>query len=349
MHSLFRTTILAAALSIPAAAVDPGLLDLADPEVNLLVGVRMGEIASSPLMLKVLDEGKKNGPGWSGLIERMGPNPFAGIDELLIMGRIEPGEQSNAGEDAVIVAHGDFAGTALVDALCAKGCRPANLAGVGLHLMEHEGKPAAFAKLSDSYAVLGAEKKVRELIARRAAGGSPDFALKAQEWAQGLASHHIWIAAQGPFEAPKTENAPPFAEELLDGLEGVGLGMSIAEDFVFSLDLRSKSEADSQRLYTTLQGLLALASMSQAQQSGPSPKDLLQQIQMTQENRRITATLRAPADEIQKSFSTGLSAATAKAAAAPSYEPEPPRKREGKIRIYGLQPGPVEVEAGRKP
>ena len=356
MRSLLQTTLLVAALAIPAAAVDPGLLRLADPEVNLLVGVRMGEIMSSPLMLKVLDESKKSGPGWSGLIDQMGPNPFDGIDELLIMGRIDPGEDADPSEEALIVAHGDFAGTALTDALCANGCSSATVAGVVLQLMEHEGKKGAFAKLSDRYAALGAEDKVRDLIARRAAGGSLDFAAKAQEWARGLSDHHIWIAAQGPFEAPPAESAPPFAGEMLDGLEGVGLGMSIAEDFILSLDLRSKTEQDSQRLFGTLQGLLALATASQAgqQQSGqPSPAALLQQIQMTQDADRITATLRAPADEIQKTFAARMKAGPGEAAASPAGEPQgqpaPPRKREGKIRIYGLEEEPVVVDAGQRP
>lgn len=352
MRTFFLTALLAVGLAVPAAAIDPGLLQLADPEVNLLVGIRVGELATSPLMLKVLDESKKNGPQWSGLLDQMGDNPFAGVDELLIMGRIDPSEQSDPRDEALIVAHGDFAGNALVDSLCEEGCESTTIAGVPVELLEHDGKKGAFAKLSDRYAALGAVDKVRELIARRAAGGSPDFALKAQEWARGLSDHHIWIAAQGPFEAPKTEGAPPFMEDMLKGLEGVGLGLTIEDDFIFSLDLRSKTEEDSQRLFTTLQGLLALATASQAQQpegAGPNPADLLNKIVMTQDASRITATLRAPAEEIQKSFAAKMSAGSGETAAEPAQQQEAPRKREGTIRIYGLEQEPVEVEAGGRP
>ncbi len=353
MPSLCRTTLLAAILSLPATAVDPGLLQLGDPEVNLLIGVRLGEIATSPLMLKVLDESKKGGPGWTGLLDQMGENPFSGIDELLIMGRIEPERQGEMSEEGLIVAHGDFAGNKLVEALCAQGCASATVAGVSLSLLEHEGKKGAFAKLSDRYAALGTESKVRDLLARRAAGGSPDFAVKAQEWARGLADHHIWIAAQGPFEPPNMEEAPPFAGQMLDGLEGVGLGMSIEEDFIFSLDLRSKTQEDSQRLFTTLQGLLALASASAANQpsgDGPNPAELLQQIQMQQDAQRITATLRAPADQIQQSFKAGMSAASGdRGASAAQPAPSQPQKRDGTIRIYGLEQEPVVIDAGEQP
>jgi len=104
MRRIVLSAFLTIGLALPSAAIDPGLLQLADPKVNLLVGIRMGELASSPLMLKVLAESKKGGAQWSGLIDQWGDNPFAGIDELLIMGRIEPGAQSDPSEEALIVA-----------------------------------------------------------------------------------------------------------------------------------------------------------------------------------------------------------------------------------------------------
>ena len=349
MLQLAKLAILTASLSVCAFAVDPELLKMADPEINLLVGIRTGEIASSPLMLKVFDESKKSGPEWSGLLDKMGPHPFASIDEILIMGRIDAGEQPEASQDALILAHGDFTSSGLQDALCSSGCEASSHAGVALQLLEHDGKPAAFAKLSDSYAVLGALGKVRDLIDRRAAGGSPQFATRAQEWARGLSGHHIWIAAQGPFEAPRSGEAPPMAQEMLKGLEGVGMGLTMGEELELKLDLRSKTEEDSERLYTTLQGLLAMAAMAQAGEGGieGGPTDLLKQIQMTQASRRISATLRAPMADIQKTFEKSVSAGLAEDGDDTAYQAEPPRERSGKIRIYGLEAEPVEVEAGQ--
>lgn len=349
MRRLCTLTILSTALAISASALDPGLLKLADPEINLLVGVRMGQIASSPLMLKVFDESKKTGPGWSGLIDRMGPNPFANIDEILIMGRIDSAEAAAASQDALIVAHGDFSGSSLQDTLCAKGCTPGSHMGVALQMLEHDGKTGAFAKLSDGYAALGAVEKVKALIERRAAGGSPQFATRAQEWARGLSDHDIWIAAQGPFEAPKSDDAPPFAQEMLKGLEGIGLGLTIRDELFLSLDLRSKTDEDSKRLYTTLQGLLAMAAASQPSHSEgqASPADLLQQIHMTQAARRITATLRAPTDQIQKTVAAQMSPGEANVEDDAEVQSEAPNGRSGKIRIYGLEEEPVEVDAGQ--
>lgn len=344
-----KLAILATSLAASAWAVDPGLLEMADPEINLLVGIRTGELASSPLMLKVLAESKKGGQDWSGLIDKMGPNPFASIDEILIMGRMEAGEQPDASQDAVILAHGDFSSPALQDALCSKGCEASSHAGVALLLLEHEGKPAAFAKLSESYAALGAVSKVRDLIDRRKSGGNPQFATRAQEWARGLSRHHIWIAAQGPFEAPKSDGGPPFAQEMLNGLEGVGLGLTMGEELLMTIDLHSKTEDDSKRLYATLQGLLAMAAAAQAGQQGGAggPADLLQQLQMTQASKRISATLRAPMDEIQKTFAESVSMGSAEPEEEAAFHSEPPRERSGKIRIYGLEAEPVEVEAGQ--
>ncbi|MEZ5362097.1 MAG: hypothetical protein R2748_07055 [Bryobacterales bacterium] len=345
MRSIAKLALLTAAITVPAAAVDQNMLQMADPEINLLIGIRMGQISSSPLMLKVFDESKKSGPGFSELIDRMGPNPFSSIDEVLIMGRVDP-DAKDAGDDAVILAHGDFSGSAFQDSICAKGCKPGSHHGVALQLLEHDGKPAAFAKLSDAYAVLGAVDKVEALIDRKAAGGSPQFATRAQEWAKGLTGHDIWIAAQGPFEAPAGDTGPPMAQQMLDGLEGVGLGLTLGKELVMSLDLRSKSEDDSKRLYTTLQGLLAMATMQQGQQGKPGPAQLLEKLEMTQGAKRITATLRAPSDELQQTFAAGMSPSDAESA-----QPEPapaaePRKRSGKIRIYGLEEEPVVVDAG---
>ena len=350
MRQIYKIAILASVMTASAGAVDPGLLQLADPEVNFLVGVRVGELASSPLMLKVLDESKKSGPGWSGLIDQMGPNPFSAIEEILIMGRIEAGETPEANQDAVIVARGDFSGSRLEDALCSKGCTAGTHRGVALQLLEHDGKPAAFAKLGDGYAALGAEDKVRSLIDRYAAGGGPQFATRAQEWAKGLAGHHVWIAAQGPFEAPDSHDAPPFAQEMLNGLEGVGLGLTIGDELLVSMDLRSKTEDDSKRLYTTLQGLLAMAAASQAAApaSEGSPAELLRQIKMVQGAKRITATLRAPTDAIQQTFAARMSEREEGPVDAAAFHAEPARERSGKIRIYGLAGEPVEVEAGQR-
>ncbi|MCB1022478.1 MAG: hypothetical protein KDC27_21290 [Acidobacteria bacterium] len=345
MRLIAKLSILTAALTIPSAAVDQNMLQMADPEINLLIGIRMGQIASSPLMLKVFDESKKSGPGFSELIDRMGPNPFASIDEVLIMGRVDA-DAKDAGADAVILAHGDFQGSAFQDAICAEGCKPGSHHGVALQLLEHDGKPAAFAKLSNAYAVMGAVDKVEALIDRKAAGGSPQFATRAQEWAKGLTGHDIWIAAQGPFEAPAGDGGPAMAQQMLDGLEGVGFGLTLGNDLVMSLDLRSKTEDDSKRLYTTLQGLLAMATMQQGEEGGPA--ELLEKLQMTQGARRITATLRAPADELQKTFSSGMSQSDPGGAEpTPDAAPAPAaRKRSGKIRIYGLEEEPVVVDAG---
>ena len=349
MIRIAKVAVLTASLCGSAWAVDTELLKMADPEINLLVGIRTGEIASSPLMLKVFAESKKTGPDWSGLIDRMGPNPFASIDEILIMGRIEANEQPEASQDAVILAHGDFRETTLRDALCEKGCRAGSHFGVAFELLEHEGKPAAFAKFSDNYAALGAVDKVKALIERRASGGDPQFATRAQEWARGLSGHHIWIAAQGPFEAPTGDDAPPFAQEMLKGLEGVGLGLTLGEQLEMTLDLRSKTEQDSKNLYTLLQGLLAMATAAQAGDANAEkgPASLLKHLQMTQASRRISATMRAPMDDIQKTFTDKMGAPAAEDGEATALHSKAPQQRSGKIRIYGLEPEPVEVEAGQ--
>jgi hypothetical protein len=92
---------------------------------------------------------------------------------------------------------------------------------------------------------------------------------------------------------------------------------------------------------------MAAASQSGQQSGESSPADLLQQIKMVQGARRITATLRAPTDEIQKTFASRMSAGTEEPEDVAAFGSKPASEGSGKIRIYGLEEEPVEVDAGQ--
>jgi hypothetical protein len=134
---------------------------------------------------------------------------------------------------------------------------------------------------------------------------------------------------------------------MLNGLEGIGVGLTIGDELLLSMDLRSKTEEDSDRLYTTLQGLLAMAAASQPSEAG-SPTELLRQVKMTHGARRVTATLRASTDEIQKTFAAHLSSNAPGLGSEAGPSAGAPLEGAGKIRIYGLEQEPVEVDAGQR-
>jgi hypothetical protein len=94
-----------------------------------------------------------------------------------------------------------------------------------------------------------------------------------------------------------------------------------------------------------VKGFVALM---QAGDSKPETKQLLQGLSIRQEGKTLAAALRMPEAEIQRQIqekAAQMREQPAQQAAQPAYapKPQPPPRREGGIRIYGLQEDPVEV------
>lgn len=340
-------------------AVDPRLLEMAADDVNFVMGVRLADVASSPLVRSALEEAGKQGGDFMRLISS-GERPLEGVEEALVLANVETGTNSSS-DDALMLLRGDFTSPdRLITMLCHKGgCNDGAYGGAALHETTVDGKEASAVILDDHYAALGTPAQIRALIDRRAAGQRSHIAPSMLAWLERLSAHHVWIAAKGPFEAPKANGSatgPSLAA--LETIDGLGFGLTIADDVLLGLELRSMNEEAAENLYDAAKGFLALAAMQQEQQSdsGESPTmALFQNLNLSREAKTLRAELRVPQAELMKRFnaetnSADSTLAAASLAVAQTSEPaRPARPREGVIRIYGLGQNAVEVEATRKP
>lgn len=355
---LWRLSLVLLLLPGGLRAVDPRLLEMAADDVNFVMGIRLADVASSPLVRRALDEAGKQGGDFMRLISS-GERPFEGIEEALILANVETGTNGSS-DDALMLLRGDFTSPErLIALLCASGCSDGSYGGAALHEATIDGKEVTAVVLDDRYAALGAPGQIRALIDRRAAGRRSQIAPSILAWLERLSAHHVWIAAKGPFEAPKASgSAAGLSLAALETIDGFGLGITVADDVLVGLELRSTNEEDAANLYDAAKGFLAMAAMQQDQQSkdGESPTmALFQNLDLSREAKTLRAELRIPQAELMKRFNAGTSStdstmgAASPAVAQPSEPARAARPRKGVIRIYGLGQNAVEVKARPKP
>ena len=95
MKSAIRNGLLALALSavlLPGA--DQNLVNFSAPDANFIMGVRLAEVASSPLVTTALAEAQRSNPQVQDLFSMLGANPFQYLDEVLIAAKIDAASAS---------------------------------------------------------------------------------------------------------------------------------------------------------------------------------------------------------------------------------------------------------------
>ncbi|MBI1357279.1 MAG: hypothetical protein GC160_23305 [Acidobacteria bacterium] len=339
----------------PLLAVDPGLVDLMGPDANFVVGIRVSAIAASPLVQDALAEAQTKNPDLGGVLAALGPNPLAGLEELLLLGRMDAGKDADA--EGLLIARGDFSDGRVLQAFCSGGCREETYSGLTLHHAEHEGKPATFVKLDDRYAAAGTVERVKALLHRRATGRKPAISSDLAGWVKDLSQYHLWFAAKGPFEAPPSEAGGPPLGQLAENIQSVGLGMTLGDEVSFGLAVESDTDAHAEELHQMTQGLLMMLSASQSGEDGePNPAaGLLDKLKIHRESRRLIADLRVPREQLETMVRSGFesedgegaeTASAPPADAPPTREPAEKPRSNGPIRIYGLGDEPVVVSSG---
>ncbi|MGH9659663.1 MAG: hypothetical protein ACRD96_14030 [Bryobacteraceae bacterium] len=164
----------------------------------------------------------------------------------------------------------------------------------------------------------------------RGAASSPRIAR-----AQALAARNdVWFVADVPEGAFKDIPAGP--HQVMSSILGLDVGMSFATgglDFLASL--RTKDEESARSLQQMVQGLVAMASMSQEQ---PDAAAILRKVQVAAEPLGLRVSLSLDRAELERRMQTML-ASMRQPATAPDPEPAGPKT----IRITGLDGGPIEI------
>jgi len=346
MNRLPRLIVSAVLLFLAAtpqvsSAGDPALLGLADPASNFVIRIDVQALAASPLAQEALLKAQTENPMWGQAMGALGPNPLSRIQEVLIAGDVEKAREDSKG---LVLIKGNFADDDWMSFACQDGCASESYRGFTVQGLQSADKPSAFVRLDPSYVALGSPDQVRGVVDRRASGAGSSFAGQVQGWTSDKGGHHVWIAAKGAFDMPHA-GADPMGMSSIANLDAFGMGLTLGEDLVVGLELRSMSPAESTELHQSLQGLLIMMSMS-AQQD-PDTAALLQGLTIGQSAQTVNASLRVPGYLLKRMAEKRAQQATTETGfdwhAQPA--PRPRQPRQGIIRIEGLEGGPVVVES----
>jgi len=333
-----------------ARALDPELLKLADPEANVAAGVRLADMAASPLMAPLLEEARASSPEAFEALEALGPDPFSLIEEILVFGHMDP-EGGAEKSDPLVLVRGPFSEVDWQSAVCAEGCTASMHGGMELRRVDAAEDELFFVELDGGHAALGSGNQVRSMIDRRAAGGIDPASV--ETWVSTMNDAHFWLSAKGPFNAPEGQADNPMLAAFTEGLVGLGFGLTLADDVVLGLELSSDSEENAQKLFATVQAMLGMASMSLADDpDNAEMAQMLDKLSLTHDRARVQASLSLPADELMAQIAAKMAEQPEEVAEdGPANEETPaaaqPRERKssgGKITIHGLEEEPVEVD-----
>ena len=357
MTATVRLLCLFVVLAVCATAADPALLNLARPDVNFVMGIHVSQIASSPRVVTALAEARRSKPEVEQLFQILGPNPLSHLEEIVVAGRLDPGQQNSEPENLLIAARGSFGGSAFTDLICLNGCESQEYREREIlsFQAQNTGETAYVAFLDSRYAALGKLEDVRGAIDRSAMETESIFDSSLQTSIANLGHHHVWLAASGPFGdslgGASGGMMPPGA---VSKLEAVGFGLSLGRDVELAIEVDSHSPQDAKQLHDMVNGLLALMKAGDADADA---KALLDSMSLTQRGSSLSASLRIPEALIEKQLAQ--SRARAQQPSAPPAEatiagigpsistmsrvPAARPRRPGGIRIYGLKDGPVEI------
>ncbi len=292
----------AAAFVLPAAAVDPTLLNLIGPDAAIVTGVDFDRVKESPLGQYALRQMNLSEEQMGKMANQLGFDPRRDLREVLA---VMPTAASTAKQGLVLV-RGSF-----------DQSRLAGLAGLagwpmsihnGVTIFSPKGGHDAWAAIVPGGLAMGDEATLKAALDRASKNPRPDAALSARIQSAG-ALHDAWVlttVSPGQF-APrlKGQQAPGPAQgaqmdallkgELVQGIETVALGVKFGANVVLSGEAQMRSGKDADALGEVMKFLVGMA--ASAQGSGLS---FLNSLQTTADGRVLKFSLSAPQTEFEK-------------------------------------------------
>jgi hypothetical protein len=241
-------------LAGPASAADDNrLLGLLPEHARIVLGVKVRQVAESPLARSLTQEFQNSAGDWSSIPSLTGFDPFQDLDEVILA-------STGAGEDApvLIVASGRFA--------TARAAADATLYH-GVPLAEGDGKSGgSFAFLDDFTAVAGDLAEVKAAIDRRESLSSLDSDVAANV-AKYRALYEIWCIAGQP-KGLVQRFAGSENSEALQPVDSLRVGIGLTAGLEIAAEVQARSGEDAQKLAGTLALVEAMVKASQPQAGG---------------------------------------------------------------------------------
>jgi hypothetical protein len=244
---ILLATLLAAALIPVYASVDPTLLALVPPGSKVVAGIDFERARTSPFGQFITTKMNATDANMAQFVAETGFDPRRDLQQAVVAAS----EPSGKGEPskAAILARGNFDQDRIRTAAGAKGMRPQPYQGVDLFVDKspHDG-PNAFAFLGDGIGVMGDFETVKQVIAQRETGSTPDPAVQAavskigadnDAWfvslvSGGFLAHHFDAQVNGG--ETKQETKPAFSqaqalESVLQSSGGIQFGSTVRVTF----------------------------------------------------------------------------------------------------------------------
>ena len=348
MRQIAAVLFLSGAIALQAPAESS--LGLIQPDAGLVFGLEWRKIVDSSVGGALMDQLKKSNlpevPGFHGLQEAL----LRDLDSVTISSSAGALSKNTSQPPVLVVVKGRF-DQDMIRGLVGKNQNSEKYKGVDL-LGTPAGAPKMGAKAGpdntrvaflDANTILAGDRaEIRSAIDRIKTGHLTEANRGMLAGVADLAAKNdLWMMVEIPANALK--EAPPAAQQMFAAVKSTSLGMSFGQGFGMQMNVRTKDDASAQSMAQTIQGLIAMAAMSQS--ATPQSTEMIKKIQIAAEGSQVKLALALDKSELEKLIKEAqtqtarTAASTPKTAPARAPEPSGPKT----VRITGLDSGPVEV------
>jgi len=258
------------------------------------------------------------------------------VDSLILASRTPAVKQPGRQSPMLVVVKGRFDPRAVRSWLRGKGEIYRNvevLAPAG-----SQSPTARMALLDPSTLLFGDRREVLAALDRRAVPSKGRAGPLAQRATELAARYDFWMAANAPTTGFPAGAQGPEAQ-MLSQVRSFDMGMSFSSGVDIEASLQARSPEAARELATAVQSLIAMSSLEKG--ASPEAAEILRKMQVKETASGVSIALSLTEAEVARSLERAQAPTTVKSQPAP-----PPPQGPRKIRIIGMEGGPVEIPAG---
>lgn len=291
-----RLVFCAVLLAASSYGADPGLLNLAMPNAQVMAGVNVDQAKLSPIGQYLLTQiEKEHGSELQMLTDGTGFDPRRDVREILAVSSAQPGTHSG-----VVLVRGAFDVPRIVEAARTDGQTVDTYKGVEVL---HKDKQGSIAFLDSTLAAAGDAADVLAVIDRKLAPSpiNPDLALKVNQLS---ATQDAWfVSLVGPsglvISGPSNAQFPPNLNMLTKVRQASG-GLKLGANVVLSAQAVSDTEKDAAALADVFKLLAGMAQLNASKGEEAAAAALLQNLAVTAEGPITRLSLSVPEQQLEQ-------------------------------------------------
>jgi hypothetical protein len=296
-----RSFILAAALAVPALAVDPALLRMVPPGARVVAGIDVRAATASPFGQFLLSRAQQEDREFQQFIEASGFDPRRDLTELLFVS-IDPAPR---GGDGLVLARGRFDADRLTAFVQSKGRATVTTYNGVRYVSLGEGDHGAFALLDASTAIAGKPDAVKAAIDRRNGTAALEHAMSTK--VQDLSARYdAWMVASGVFDKrfmpPAADTAPkgPVNPAVLQGIEQTSGGVKFGSTVQVDGEAVARSDKDATALADVVKFMTGMIQLNRERPEVAQFAAALDSLKVTAEGTALKLSISIPEADLEK-------------------------------------------------